>query len=1028
MADNKAKTQLKMAGVLVSLTSGLPRVYYLPSVLLHYLIIVSCCCLYAASAQDSKMKCTSMSVAPLEDTTLTCHFPEDLSVTKKDFTVYHYVKGGSPDAVVDCWWVRGEVGCAVKKGFEYNKVVTTNLTVTLKGVTPAITGTYACQVAGYGPESLETCEIKLDKSCNIIYERSGRGANITCFFDEDIKATRRNFSVYKHSDLEKQGKQAVAKCYWKERQPQCWVENGYIFDRSLWIPEVTSDKEGNYSCWHVGSNTEQHEPCLLSGAVKNSLMEDTDRHADQQGNPSLAIGLSVTIVVLLTAAIVVSLRYRKKVLSLFCPRRPNDQEPPVKERHTSMRKSVVDYEMTTKMFQEYLEKEIQAMFPKILDTFYFVPPVYFNKTSFNTQLVAGQAVYVPDPADPYDVRHDQAMQHVLNCLHHMAKQYQENMFVLTQFKYDDYLNNIGNEFRKHRLPVPAGFTKENQNIQCFDLMVVHRQYGVLVGVVKAVGENVSESLNDLIVNEVTEAVHELKKGADMIKHLMSDQEQFPTVRQILILPNMARTTLKRALDNHPGLVEVMRECLGTNAVRDPTELCLCAEDVADEQSLQDPRILSGVTSRLRHSLLLADSTTKDNVPMTDELYLRVLSRFCGPATQSALEGQCQSISLPKTRIEAISTTGDLYQRVMLYPEMLALLTEEKLFLVGPPNTGKTRLLTLAGKTWRARGHDLYVVSGPSGSRDSAVWTFLNQSTQNVEGAQADIAAPGSVLKINCNFNKKKEMEDTLKHLIKKRGENVLCVLADDADSMGTHFRQFCKDLSSQCPGLPLWITSSSQKNVPEGWKVETFTRAINCPPAVVREAARAGANFVVPSCRDQTPFCLSPTDGPEVEYIYHRKGRALTIHNCTECGQMVADFLLKNFISRKDTSMATDEETMSASTPFMSGEEESATLKRSVLTCKDLLVLYEDRRQQLIDGLKLSGIQVRTLQAEARNEAFDEKMDCACVLHIDQLTTYRPRRKIVVYVEDKNSPRDPPKKWRGITSCTSQLIVMKWNP
>lgn len=42
------------------------------------------------------MKCTSMSVAPLEDTTLTCHFPEDLSVTKKDFTVYHYVKGGSP--------------------------------------------------------------------------------------------------------------------------------------------------------------------------------------------------------------------------------------------------------------------------------------------------------------------------------------------------------------------------------------------------------------------------------------------------------------------------------------------------------------------------------------------------------------------------------------------------------------------------------------------------------------------------------------------------------------------------------------------------------------------------------------------------------------------------------------------------------------------------------------------------------------------------------------------------------------------
>ncbi|XP_025113877.1 uncharacterized protein LOC112575941 isoform X3 [Pomacea canaliculata] len=978
MADNKAKTQLKMAGVLVSLTSGLPRVYYLPSVLLHYLIIVSCCCLYAASAQDSKMKCTSMSVAPLEDTTLTCHFPEDLSVTKKDFTVYHYVKGGSPDAVVDCWWVQGEVGCAVKKGFEYNKVVTTNLTVTLRGVTPAITGTYACQVAGYGPESLETCEIKL----------------------------------------------AVAKCYWKERQPQCYFENGYIFDHpyfTLRIPEVTSDKEGNYSCWHSGSSTEQHKPCLLSGAFKNLLMEHTESRADRQGNPGLAIGLPVAIVILLTVAIaIVSLRYRKKVLSVFCPRRPSEQEQRVEVRHGSMRISVVDYEMTTKMFQEYLESEIQAMFPKILDTFYFVPPVYFNKTSFNTQVVAGQAVYVPDRADPYDVRHDQAMQHVLNCLHHMAKQYQENMFVLTQFKYDDYLNNIGNEFRKHRLPVPAGFTKENQNIKCFDLMVVHRQYGVLVGVVKAVGENVSESLNDLIVNEVTEAVQELKKGADMIKHLMSDQEQFPTVRQILILPNMARTTLKRALDNHPGLVEVMRECLGTNAVGDPTELCLCAEDVADEQSLQDPRIRSGVTSRIHQ--LLAASTTKD-----DELYLRVLSRFCGPATQSALEGQCQSICLPKTRIEAISTTGDLYQRVILYQEMLALLAEEKLFLVGPPNTGKTRLLTLAGETWRARGHDLYVVSGPSGSRDSVVWTFLNQSTQNVEGAQADIASSSSVFKINCNFNKKKEMQETLKHLIKKRGEKALCVLVDDADSIGTHFRQFCNDLSSQCPGLPLWITSSSQKDVPEGWKVETFTRAINCPPAIVREAARAGANYVVPSCRDQTPFCLSPTDGPEVEYIYHKKRPGPKFHDCTECGQMVADFLLKKFIIKKEKSVPTDEETMSAATPFISGEEESVTLTRSVLGFKDLLVLYEDRGQQLINGLK-SDITVPTSQAEERNEVFDEENDCACVMHIDQLTTYRPRRKIVVYVEDKKSPRDPPKKWRGITSCTSQLIVMKWNP
>lgn len=126
---------------------------------------------------------------------------------------------------------------------------------------------------------------------------------------------------------------------------------------------------------------------------------------------------------------------------------------------------------------------------------------------------------------------------------------------------------------------------------------------------------------------------------------------------------------------------------------------------------------------------------------------------------------------------------------------------------------------------------------------------------------------------------------------------ILPFFADD--SCSSCFKLFCEKLRQQCPDLLLWATSSSENNVPGGWEVKTFTQTLNCPPAVAREASNAGANYVVSSPRNQEPCFLSPTDGPEVEYIRHKKGRALTIHNCTDCGRIVAQTLLEKFIIRK---------------------------------------------------------------------------------------------------------------------------------
>ncbi|XP_025113447.1 uncharacterized protein LOC112575683 [Pomacea canaliculata] len=87
----------------------------------NYFVIFLCLSLVPVSTQDDKITCSIPSVERFQDTVLTCHFPEDLSVTKKDFTVYHYVEQGNPESVLDCWWVRGSQECYSKPGFTYDK-------------------------------------------------------------------------------------------------------------------------------------------------------------------------------------------------------------------------------------------------------------------------------------------------------------------------------------------------------------------------------------------------------------------------------------------------------------------------------------------------------------------------------------------------------------------------------------------------------------------------------------------------------------------------------------------------------------------------------------------------------------------------------------------------------------------------------------------------------------------------------------------------------------------------------------------
>lgn len=199
----------------------------------------------------------------------------------------------------------------------------------------------------------------------------------------------------------------------------------------------------------------------------------------------------------------------------------------------------------------------------MLNGCYFVPPIYFNKTRYKKDYVAGQVVYVPEKSEQREVRHDLAVQQVMSCLNQLAQHGKDEMFVLTQFQYSDYLTSPGDKYENHTLPVPADMKEEDDSVGSFDFLIVHRQYGILVGVVKAVQEEDVENSkhehqrkDERIIKDIEEAVKQLMKANNMIRYVMEDHENFPKVRKTLILPNLSRNSLECALKNHHDIAEV----------------------------------------------------------------------------------------------------------------------------------------------------------------------------------------------------------------------------------------------------------------------------------------------------------------------------------------------------------------------------------------------------------------------------------------------------------------------------------------
>ena len=247
---------------------------------------------------------------------------------------------------------------------------------------------------------------------------------------------------------------------------------------------------------------------------------------------------------------------------------------------------------------------VREWYPARHSRTYFLPPIHFNRVQYNVDTVAGESVLVPeaaphsphtDPAPLYpaqpsqwigpqppltaqvwsplpdtpaplplyqdnDTRDDAATERVLRSLRALGEQQGEPMMVLSELQFHQYLD--GDTDVLHRaacaqLPRPADLPQPSDRFGDFDILIVHRLYGLIVCEMKSVGADPSKiaDLDRAVANRVGKAVKQLDKEERVLAHLSSNLAPV-RITKTVVLPNITSGQLMQALSSNAQVSQV----------------------------------------------------------------------------------------------------------------------------------------------------------------------------------------------------------------------------------------------------------------------------------------------------------------------------------------------------------------------------------------------------------------------------------------------------------------------------------------
>lgn len=156
-------------------------------------------------------------------------------------------------------------------------------------------------------------------------------------------------------------------------------------------------------------------------------------------------------------------------------------------------------------------------------------------------------------------------------------------------------------------------------------------------------------------------------------------------------------------------------------------------------------------------------------------------RFVGPLT--TIEINC--ISSPRLELrtegEGVSETGERILRIVLLPQQVKLLnnSQRRVFLTGPPGTGKSVVLILQGVRWLQQKHGIHIVS--TWDKSVAASILLEHQIKETLREYSGKTSPVSVSTYRYNFYNDDEVNTAISDLCQKAmTEHHLNVIVDEA--------------------------------------------------------------------------------------------------------------------------------------------------------------------------------------------------------------------------------------------------------
>ncbi|XP_070183437.1 uncharacterized protein [Littorina saxatilis] len=442
-----------------------------------------------------------------------------------------------------------------------------------------------------------------------------------------------------------------------------------------------------------------------------------------------------------------------------------------------------------------------------------LPSKQQHKETLTKVSVSDQSERPPAPLQDSDVRDEETQQQVLRCLNKLTG---EVMFVLSQFNFRSYLSNPEYADAVADLPRPVGLKSQNKHRGDFDILIIHREYGIIVAEIKSVGNNFStiqmpeDKQDEMVAKRIQQSIKQLYKADDVLNHLLSDVSTKLTIKKTVMLPNIDNVQLTRVLLNSPELKTNLSSCIGIPMSEDPRCYCLTANDMNDPTGWWQQRVASA------------------DIPpvMTDSLYLDLVSRFAGPATTVTV--QCNSPTPQKVLQSEDSREQGPVGRTRAKAKRTS--NTSLVHFVGPPGTGKKAQLIRKGTKLLQRGYDVHVLSSWRRSRSTSRVIAERLKETAVTGTQEKV----HLHEICLEHSTADQAKESLARAVEER---TLVIIAYDVCDNG-HTASLIQWLHQKVPNLHFYAASCSKGNLPL-LKTEYMSNPVRSQPAPTRSVLRA---------------------------------------------------------------------------------------------------------------------------------------------------------------------------------------------